>query len=97
MSRNRFLVSYDIRNDKRLRTMFKTMRGYGDPFHFSVFLCDLSAKERVMMLGDIKAVINQKEDRVFVADMGPVEGRATECIEVLGDMSLPDKPEAIIV
>ena len=97
MGRNRYLVSYDVSNEKRLRRMFTTMRGFGDAFHYSIFLCDLSAKERVFMVGAIKEVINQKEDRVFIADMGPVEGRGSDCIQVLGNMSLPDKLEAIVV
>jgi len=28
--RNTFLVCYDIRDDKRLRKVFQTMRDYGD-------------------------------------------------------------------
>ncbi|MDD4792699.1 MAG: CRISPR-associated endonuclease Cas2, partial [Firmicutes bacterium] len=40
--RRRFIVCYDISDPKRLRKMYRTMRGFGDPLQKSVFTCDLS-------------------------------------------------------
>ena len=37
--RQSYLVCYDISDDKRLRKVFKTMRGYGDHLQYSVFEC----------------------------------------------------------
>mgnify|MGYP000653098870 CR=1 FL=1 len=51
MSRHRYVVCYDVREPKRLRKMHHTLLGYGDPLQYSVFVCDLSAAERVLMEG----------------------------------------------
>jgi CRISPR-associated protein Cas2 len=42
--RNRYLICYDISNEKRPRKVFKAMRSYGDSDHlqFSVFECQLT-------------------------------------------------------
>ena len=44
--RTSYLVSYDICDDKRLRKVFQTMRGYGDHLQYSVFQCQLTAADR---------------------------------------------------
>ena len=38
-----YLVCYDIADDKRLRKVFKLMRGFGDHLQFSVFECQFTA------------------------------------------------------
>ena len=43
--RNRYLVAYDVSDDKRRTGIFKTLMGNGDHVQFSVFLCDLSDLE----------------------------------------------------
>ena len=47
--RNRFIVAYDVGDARRLRRTFKKMNGFGDPLQYSVFACDLSRKERVLL------------------------------------------------
>ena len=37
--RNTYLVCYDIRDDKRLRKVHKTMRDFGDHLQYSIFEC----------------------------------------------------------
>ena len=41
--RTSYLICYDISDDKRLRKVFQTMRGYGDHLQYSVFECQLTA------------------------------------------------------
>jgi len=94
---NRYLVSYDISDPKRLRRIYKTMKGFGKRLQFSVFSCDLSAKQRVMLIVAITGVINDREDHVLVADLGPVDGRAGECFEFLGIAQELPVRKAIIV
>lgn len=38
--RNTYLVCYDIRDDKRLKTVYKTMRDFGDHLQYSIFECN---------------------------------------------------------
>jgi CRISPR-associated protein Cas2 len=95
--RNAFLVSYDIRNPKRLRRVFKTMNGFGDPMQLSVFRCILSAKEKVLMLDRLDEILNHDEDQVLIVDLGPAKGRGRRVIEFLGRRVLPPSNQPLIV
>lgn len=70
MSRRRYLVAYDIRDDRRLRNVAGCMEGYGTRIQCSVFICDLSGQEAVEMRGDIEVLMKQTEDSVMVVDLG---------------------------
>lgn len=90
MVRKRYLVAYDIREDRRLRAVHKTMKGYGDPLQYSVFLCDLDPSERVHMKADLRTVMNALEDSVAIVDLGEPGGRGLECFDFMGPtMRLP--------
>ena len=45
-----YVVSYDIMDPKRLHRVHKTMKGFGDPIHYSVFRCLLTAKGKVELV-----------------------------------------------
>jgi CRISPR-associated protein Cas2 len=79
------LVAYDIRDSERLRRVHRTMLGYGDRVQYSVFLCDLSSKEKVLMKADLSEEMNLREDRVLIVDMGPTRGGGPERVEFLGE------------
>jgi CRISPR-associated protein Cas2 len=82
--RTRYIVSYDIADPKRLRSVHRTMRGYGSPLQYSVFRCDLSPSERVLLIEALTPIINHREDQVMLIRLGPADGRACESIETLG-------------
>jgi CRISPR-associated protein Cas2 len=70
MARRRYLVAYDICDDRRLRNVAGCMEGYGTRIQYSVFVCDLSDQERIAMRGDIEALMKMSEDSVMVIDLG---------------------------
>lgn len=70
MARRRYLVAYDIREDRRLRSVAACVEGYGERIQYSVFICDLSDGEAVMMRGDIEVRIKHSEDSVMIIDLG---------------------------
>jgi CRISPR-associated protein Cas2 len=82
MRRNRYLVAYDIREPKRLRRVFKTMKGYGTWVQYSVFVCDLSMAELCSMKSDLREIMEYAVDSVMVVPLG--EGYDPTCIEFLG-------------
>ncbi len=82
--RNSYLVCYDICDDKRLRKVFKTMRGYGDHLQFSVFECQLTSMDMVRLRAELSAIIHHTEDQVLFVDLGPAEGRGDRVITALG-------------
>lgn len=69
--RNSFVVCYDIADPKRWRQVYKFMLGVGDPVQYSVFRCDLSRTERVLLMEKLVPVMNQHEDRIMLVDLGP--------------------------
>ncbi len=70
MARRRYLVAYDIREDRRLRAIAGCMEGYGTRIQYSVFVCDLSDREMVLMRGDVETRMKSSEDSVMVVDLG---------------------------
>jgi CRISPR-associated protein Cas2 len=82
---------------KRLYRVHKTMKGFGEPIHYSVFRCNLTPKGKVELLAALFELIKHDEDRVMIVDMGPIEGKVEDRIEFLG--VYPDETErkAIIV
>jgi len=70
VARRRYLVAYDIRDDRRLRSVAGCMEGYGTRIQYSVFICDLSDQEAVLMRGDIEVRMKSSEDSVMVIDLG---------------------------
>lgn len=69
------LVTYDISNDKRLRKTFKLLRGYGEHVQYSVFLCQLTEKDVIVLSEKLKDIIHHKEDQVILITLGPVDGK----------------------
>ena len=95
--RNRFLVCYDVSDSKRLARTFRKMNGFGDPAQYSVFICDLSPKERALMEEALTEVLNLKEDRALIVDLGPSEGRGAKSLTTLGKARELPRRSAVIV
>ena len=82
--RQSYLVCYDIADDKRLRKVFKTMRGYGDHLQYSVFECQFTARDLAKCRSELHAIIHHDEDQVLFVHLGPAEGRGDRTITALG-------------
>ncbi len=97
MSRHRYVVCYDIREDGRLRRTHDTMLGFGDPLQYSVFVCELSTAERFQMESALRRVVELREDSVVVIDLGPASGIAQHRIRALGRGRVPERERVTIV
>lgn len=95
MARRRYLVAYDIRDDRRLRSIAICMEGYGTRIQYSVFVCDLSDRERVLMRGDVEHLMKMSEDSVMVVDLGAA-GDGSRFLFLGHHEKLPT-PNAVIV
>ena len=82
--RTSYLISYDISNDKRLRQVFKLMRGYGDHIQYSVFECQLSQTDLLRLRAELLFLIKRDEDQVLFVNLGPSEGRGDRVITAVG-------------
>jgi CRISPR-associated protein Cas2 len=81
---NTYVVSYDIRDAKRLRMVYKRMREFGSRIHYSVFRCDLSRADLVVLRSAISEIIDRQSDRVMIIDLGPCAEGAEKRIEFIG-------------
>ena len=79
-----YLVTYDICDDKRLRTVFKTMRNWGDHLQYSVFECQLNDVDLLKLKEQLKQIINSTQDQVLFVNLGPAAGRGERVIEAIG-------------
>lgn len=95
--RHRYLVTYDISDDKRLKKIYRRMCGYGDPVQYSVFLCDLSTRERVLLVADLTGLIKHDEDQILIVNLGPAEGRGGKVVETLGRVLPVTERGAVVV
>jgi CRISPR-associated protein Cas2 len=84
-------------DQKRLYRVHRTMKGFGEPIHYSVFRCNLTPKGKVEMMAVLTDLIKFDEDRVMIVDLGPLEGKVEERIEFLGAHPDDTERKAIVV
>lgn len=97
MNRRRYLVAYDISDEKRWRAVYDAVRSHGDRLQYSVYLCDLTPIERIGLLTALRGAINHRVDRVAIVDLGEVNPGWGQMIEFMGS-SLPlPEPGPVIV
>ena len=82
--RQSYLVCYDICDDKRLRKVFQTMRGFGDHLQYSVFECQFTSADLICCRKALARIINHDEDQVLFVHLGSAEGRGDRVITALG-------------
>lgn len=61
-NRQIYIVSYDVRDPKRLRETARTLQGYGRRIQKSVFRCRLSRKQMERLLWELTSVMDCKDD-----------------------------------
>lgn len=95
--RQRYLVTYDICDPRRLRRVFKALKGFGTHLQLSVFSCDLTEMTLVLMKASVNEAIDASVDAVLIVDVGPADGRGSTSFECLGKATRPpDKGPRII-
>lgn len=95
--RHTYLVCYDVRDEKRLRKVFKTMRDFGDHLQYSIFECQFTAIDLAKCRHELGELINHNEDQVLFVDLGPTEGRGERVISALGQTYSPINAPCIVV
>jgi CRISPR-associated protein Cas2 len=71
-----YLICYDIRDEKRLARVYRTMKQVGAHIQYSVFHCRLTWPELLQLKGTLKALIKEDEDDVRVYPL-PAEMKVT--------------------
>ncbi|MFM7868252.1 MAG: hypothetical protein ACKPHU_28895, partial [Planctomycetaceae bacterium] len=74
-----------------LRRVYKCLQGAGESLPYSVFRCELSAEERQGLIERLWGLMNLREDRLLVANLGVSDGRGSENLQYWGiPRELPD-------
>lgn len=71
--------------------MHQVAKAWGYPLQYSVFVCDLTRSELLLMRRDLQDEMSTTQDSIGIFDLGPPEGRGVKCVEFLGrNRELPD-------
>lgn len=87
--RRRYLIAYDVADNKRRDTLFRLLRDHGDHAQFSVFFCDLNDRELARLRTILHDKIHHGEDQVMVLDLGSAASPLVERLEVIGKPHRP--------
>jgi CRISPR-associated protein Cas2 len=79
-----YIVTYDIRDPKRWRRVFRVLQGYGEHVQLSVFRCDLDPVQVVRLRAALERIIHHQEDQVILLRLGPASPATLREITVLG-------------
>ncbi len=91
-----YVVTYDIRDPKRWRRVYRLLQGYGAWLQLSVFRCRLSRRRLVELRAALAERIHHGEDHVLLLDLGPAE-RVELRVDSLGRSFEPVRREPVIV
>ncbi len=75
---NTYLITYDIADSSRWRSVFKIMNGYGEWLQLSVFQCRLTKARFVELQARLTEVIHAREDHVLMVNVGPADSVQTK-------------------
>jgi len=91
-----YIVTYDIRDPKRWRRVFKLMHGYGEWLQLSVFQCRLSRQRHAELLATLDEIILAAQDHVLMLDLGPA-GKVEPRVVSLGRGFQPIQRDVVVV
>jgi len=78
-----YLLSYDVAEPKRWRRVHRVARDFGEPLQYSVFLCELSEKDKAALEGKLKGIIHEEQDQVMLVRLRATE-KPRDMIECFG-------------
>lgn len=91
-----YIVTYDVRDPRRWKRLFRAMHGFGDWLQLSVFQCRLDKVRRLRLEAAIQGIVNAREDHVLIIDLGPADAVALR-VSSIGKAFDPVRRESVIV
>lgn len=84
-----YMVCYDIRDDTRLRKVYKTVRGFGEALQYSVFRCSLSELQLAQLRDALVGTVEPTVDQVLFVRLGAANAVRTWQVSTVG-VPIPD-------
>ncbi len=69
-----YLVSYDVRDEKRMRRTAKTLEGYGLRLQYSVFRCVLSERDLERLRWELSRILEPEDGLLMI-------GLCRQCVQ----------------
>ncbi|MDE0386203.1 MAG: CRISPR-associated endonuclease Cas2 [Defluviicoccus sp.] len=91
-----YIVTYDIADARRWRSVFKTMNGFGEWLQLSVFQCRLSRRRREELETRLRELVKKGEDHVLLIDVGPAD-RTALVVESIGKTFTAIERQAVVI
>ncbi len=91
-----YVISYDIRDERRWRRLFKLLKGYGEWLQLSVFQCRLSRARLAQLIALVDGIIQHGVDHVLILDLGPADTVEPRVVS-LGKSFEPVPREPVVV
>lgn len=96
MPRKRYIITYDVADDRRRTKVMNTLRDHGDHVQYSVFKTDLNRRELVHLQRLLHALIHHTDDQVLIIDLGVASETASERLVTLGRAYTPEVRALIV-
>ena len=96
MDEHLYIVTYDIRDPKRWRRIFRIMNGYGEWLQLSVFQCRMNRRRHAELIALLDGMIHHADDHVVLMDVGPADKVAPH-ITSLGRNFNPVERSSVII
>lgn len=97
MANRNYLVAYDISDPRRLRRVFRAMRGYGVAWQKSVFYCHLGPAKRQRMETRLRELVHHSLDQIVIMDLGPRQNAVQKACQVIGRPLPANFPKIVII
>lgn len=80
----RYLVAYDIADDKRRNKIAHRLMSYGQRIQYSVFVVDVKPARLVRLRAKLQELLVSAQDSVVICELGPLPRAADFKMDFLG-------------
>lgn len=91
-----YIVAYDISDERRWRSVFKTMQAYGSWIQLSVFQCRLSRRHRAELEARLRGLILEGQDHVLLIEVGPADKTELNIVSIGKGFSKIERRAAVV-
>ena len=91
-----YLICYDVSNDRIRNKIFKTLEGYGKHTQFSIFECDITAKQLNVLIKQLKLLMQELDDESNIR----IYSLCDKCygkLKIIGEIQEQEDSQTIVV
>ncbi len=94
---HRFLIAYDIPNDRRRHAISVILQGFGQRVQYSVFMIDCSPGKIPILRHELEETMKAEEDSILLCDLGFSKLVDSKVISRLGISRSTMPPKTMII